>query len=119
MSPSRAAYLFAILTLASTSTLAQVTSRISVGPGGAEGNRNSLGAQVSADGRYVAFDTEASNLVPGDTNLRQDVFVYDRLLGGIERVSIGFHDQQANDGSALAGISEDGRFVVFVSEASN
>jgi len=57
----------------------RVTRRVSVGPAGRQANLNSFDSAISADGRHVAFDSEASNLVPGDTNGWGDVFVWDRF----------------------------------------
>jgi Tol biopolymer transport system component len=54
------------------------TTRVSLGPGEAQGNGHSSGAAISADGRWVAFSSAASNLVPADVNALQDVFVHDR-----------------------------------------
>ena len=51
------------------------TQRVSVGSGGVQGNGDSCDPAISADGRFVAFGSDASNLVPGDTNTRRDVFV--------------------------------------------
>jgi Tol biopolymer transport system component len=61
------------------------TTRVSVGPGGAQGNADSFLPAISADGRWVAFDSEASTLVVGDTNGEWDVFahnIYDNAVGG-------------------------------------
>lgn len=74
---------------------------------------------LSADGRFVAFESGASNLVPGDTNGWPDVFVVDRWLQTIERVSVGTGGIQGNRGSGFADISGDGRFVVFLSASTN
>lgn len=80
----------------------------------------SLGStSLSADGRYVTFDSNASNLVPGDNNFQLDIFVYDRHEGRIERVSVNDAGQGGNNQSFSPSISADGRFVTFVSEASN
>ena len=66
------------------------TRRVSVGPGGAQGNGDSsFSPAISADGRFVAFDSCATNLVPGDTNGAADVFVRDRQTGTTRRVSVG------------------------------
>ena len=54
------------------------TTRVSLGPGGAEGNGASVGTSISVGGRFVAFDSDSSNLVAGDTNNQWDVFVRDR-----------------------------------------
>ena len=56
-----------------------VTRRVSVGPGGAQANNQSFGPAFSAGGRHVVFESDASNLVAGDTNDHQDVFVWDRF----------------------------------------
>ena len=66
----------------------------------------------------MAFDSSASNLVPGDTN-RQDVFVHDRLTGTTELVSMDSVGIQGNGWSYSPAISADGRFVAFDSSASN
>src|SRR6266550_4433539 len=73
---------------------------------------------LSADGRYVAFMSGASNLVPGDTSFF-DIFVKDTQTGAITRVSTDSSGAQANEHSYEPTISADGRFVVFTSEASN
>lgn len=74
---------------------------------------------MSADGRYLAFVSLASNLVPGDTNNQPDVFVRDRQTNQITRVSVASDGTQADNGSALTAISADGRYVAFLSLASN
>jgi Tol biopolymer transport system component len=98
---------------------AQVTRRVSVGPGGQQANGESLKPAISAHGRLVAFSSGASNLVPGDTNGTSDVFVRDRVAQVTRRISVGPGGQQANGGSHSPAISADGRFVAFVSRASN
>ena len=77
------------------------------------------GPAVSADGRYVAFVSGATNLVTNDTNGFSDTFVRDRLNGTIELVSVATGGTPANDSSGLPAISPDGRFVAFTSLASN
>jgi Tol biopolymer transport system component len=96
------------------------TRRVSVGPGGAEGEAGSYRATISGDGRFVAFHSGADNLVPGDTNAAYDTFVHDLGTGITERVSLGPGGAQANgvNTSARPGISANGRFVVFCSEAT-
>jgi Tol biopolymer transport system component len=95
------------------------TERVSVGTGGGQGNANSFYSSMSADGRLVTFTSEATNLVPGDTNGVDDVFVRDRVAGTTERVSVATGGGQANSISAQSDISADGRFVAFLSDASN
>jgi Tol biopolymer transport system component len=98
---------------------AQVTRRVSVGPAGQQANGNSFQSAISADGRFVTFFSDASNLVAGDTNNAYDVFVRDRKLQVTRRISVGPGGQQANDGSVAPAISADGRYVAFRSYASN
>lgn len=95
------------------------TERISVTPEGAEGNHHSGHPVMNADGRYVAFLSAASNLVPDDTNARTDVFVYARATGSTERASVSSIGAEANDYSIEPAISPDGRYVGFLSPASN
>jgi Tol biopolymer transport system component len=99
--------------------VAHLTRRVSVGPGGQQANNNSFVPAISADGRFVAFTSSASNLVAGDTNDTDDVFVRDRMAQVTRRVSVGPGGQQANDGSSRPAISAHGRFVAFRSRASN
>jgi len=97
-----------------------ITQRVSVSSAGQQGNGASSYPAISADGRFVAFSSWASNLVAGDTNGTDDVFLRDRARGTTERVSVSTTGQQA-DGSAWGpvAISADGRFVAFTSAASN
>jgi Tol biopolymer transport system component len=92
--------------------------RVSLASDGTQGNGASSQASISADGRYVAFSSTASNLVPGDTNGVTDAFVYDRQTGSIECVSFGANGL-GNDSSSTPKLSADGRYVAFVSRASN
>ena len=86
---------------------------------GTQGNLDSNLPDTSADGRFVAFESQASNLVPGDTNSRSDVFVYDRQKRTTVRVSVRSDGAQGNDSSREPAISPDGRYVAFHSWASN
>ncbi|WP_262270788.1 cadherin domain-containing protein [Microvirga yunnanensis] len=95
------------------------TERISVGLTGEQGNSDSGQPSISADGRYVAYQGWASNLVEGDSNDAVDVFVFDRQTQTTERVSISSTGEQANGASMNASISADGRYVTFTSAASN
>lgn len=98
---------------------ARTTVRVSVGSGGQQGNGFTSRVSISADGRYVAFAADASNLVPGDTNAESDVFVRDLQTGTMARVSVGSSGQQGNGHSSDPGLSADGRFVAFDSAATN
>ena len=95
------------------------TERVSVKSGGAQANNASFGPAISADGRFVAFISRATNLVAGDTNGMDDVFVHDRVSGSTERMSLGVGGAQADGSSARPAISADGRFVAFKSDATN
>jgi hypothetical protein len=95
------------------------TTRVSVATGGAQANQPSQESVVSGNGRFVAFVSSATNLVPGDSNNQPDIFVHDRQTGTTERVNVGSGGAQANHVSYGPSISGDGRFVVFTSVASN
>ena len=95
------------------------TVRVSVASDGTQGNGNSLGVSISADGQYVAFESCADNLVPGDANGGYDVFVHDRLTGQTERVSVASDGTEGIGGSGHSSISADGRYVAFESDAYN
>jgi Tol biopolymer transport system component len=96
-----------------------ITQRVSVSGGGAQANGGSNWPSLSADGRFAAFSSTASNLVAGDTNGQSDVFVRDRQTGATERVSVASDGSQANLESYSSAISADGRFVAFQSFATN
>ena len=95
------------------------TTRVSVATGGGQANGNSYGPSISADGRYVAFESDATNLVSGDTNFSTDVFVHDRQTGQTTRVSVASDGTPANSSAFYPSISPDGRYVAFRSRASN
>ena len=94
-------------------------TRVSVDSSGAQANGGSRRTTISGDGRYVAFASEASNLISGDTNGTGDIFVHDRQTGQITRVSVDSSGAEANGGSDAPFISSDGRYVAFYSDASN
>jgi Tol biopolymer transport system component len=98
---------------------AATTTRVSVATGGAQANGNSDSPNISPDGRYVAFTSAATNLVPGDTNGTTDIFVRDLQTGTTSRESVDSNGLQANGSSSAPAISRGGRFVVFVSAATN
>lgn len=96
------------------------TERVSVASDGTQGNLGSYTANVSADGRYVAFESTASNLVAGLTGgYAQRVFVRDRTTGVTELVSVATGGAQADLGGSDPSISADGRYVAFTSYSSN
>jgi Tol biopolymer transport system component len=95
------------------------TTRVSVGSGGIQSNHPSIGPAISADGRWVAFDSSASNLAPEDANDTQDVFLHDRQTGTTTRLSVGPGGASGNMDSDNPAISPDGRWVAFSSLATN
>lgn len=96
------------------------TQRVSVDSAGTQENAacGSL-VSISSDGRFVVFDSPATNLVQGDTNGVRDIFVHDRQSGTTERVSVHLTGAQGNSNSQGAALSGDGRLVAFSSDASN
>lgn len=96
-----------------------ITSIVSNANDGSQGNSNSYSPSISADGRYIAFRSEATNLVAGDTNEVSDIFVHDQQTGQKERVSITNDGTQSNGDSYLPRISANGRYVAFYSMANN
>jgi subtilisin-like proprotein convertase family protein/Tol biopolymer transport system component len=100
------------------------TVRVSVSSTGAQANGPSRYPSISRDGKVVVFESNATNLVAGDTNGTTDVFVRDRRTGRTERVSVATDGAQGNGPSVLSrfttrAVSDDGRFVAFESLASN
>ena len=121
---------FAVLFCLATAVpaAAQIT-RVSVSTAGVVANSHSRAPSISADGRYVAFESTATNLVAGDTNGMSDIFVRDRDVdadgifdepGAVAttRVSVGVGGVQADRHCNWPAISGDGRYVVFESRAS-
>jgi hypothetical protein len=95
------------------------TTRVSIATDGTQANDESFSPAISSSGRFVAFRSDATNLVANDTNNDSDIFVRDRASGVTRRVSVDSDGDQANGDSILPAISADGRFVAFSSEASN
>ncbi len=93
--------------------------RVSVDSGGAQGDAHSNESDISANGRFVAFESDATNLVTGDTNGVSDIFVHDGKTGATERVSVHTSSTQGNGGSFGPAISADGHYVAFWSDATN
>ena len=91
-----------------------IVTRVSTDSAGNQGNGASDHSTISADGRYVAFESQASNLVPGDTNSNWDVFVKDLQTGITTRVSTDIAGNQGNNYSQRPTISADGRYVAFL-----
>jgi Tol biopolymer transport system component len=92
---------------------------MSVASDGKPGNGASFSPQISGDGRFVAFVSEATNLVGGDTNGAADVFVHDRETGRTTRVSVASNGAPVNGDAFTPSISGDGRYVAFATDAGN
>lgn len=106
-----------LLTIAAPASAAQgPLIRVSANPSGSQADGESSGGVVSGDGRYVAFTSSATNLVPGDTNGRDDVFRFDRTTGQLAVVSVTASGEFVQASHGLPVISGDGRFVAFWSE---
>jgi hypothetical protein len=104
--------------LTATDASAQATfSRVSVATDGGPADAESEGASISADGRYVAFSSAASNLVANDTNGSRDIFVRDRVANVTTRVSVTSAGEQRVGDSTAPDIGASGRFIVFLSTA--
>jgi Tol biopolymer transport system component len=105
------------------------TERVNIPSTGGQATAGSFSEQpmISADGRYVVFRSNATNLVPGDTNGLTDIFVRDLLAGTTERVSVGENGQAlgglsggvAGGGLDVSVISGDGGAIAFASQATN
>jgi uncharacterized repeat protein (TIGR01451 family) len=91
---------------------------VSVSSRGRQGEGLSSGADLSEDGRFVAFDSDAANLVRGDRNGITDVFRHDRTTGQTILVSLSTDGQQGDASSHAPAISADGRFIVFHANSS-
>ena len=104
---------------AATATQVCSTEWISKSWNGQPAAGNSFDSALSSDGRHVAFESEAANLVPGDSNGKNDIFVVDRFFHTVERVSVSSAGVQGNDHSLSPSMSGDGRYITFVSKSTN
>lgn len=95
------------------------TARVSVTSTGRQANESSIHAWISGDGRYVTFQSTATNLVPHDANKSSDIFVHDRKTGKTQLVSVGSSGHEGNGTSESPSISNHGGWVAFYSDASN
>lgn len=96
-----------------------LTTRVSVGSAGQQGNDDSAWPRISPDGRYVAFNSYAGNLVASDTNSHSDIFLHDLETSHTWRVSRTFDGAQPNGDSRVPAISQAAQFVAWYTEASN
>lgn len=96
----------------------RITTRVSVNSLGAQANGASWRVAISENGRYMAFSSDANNLVNGDTNGASDIFRHDRITGETIRVSLNSNGSEANMDSLYPAISGDGRIIAFASVAN-
>lgn len=94
------------------------TDRVSISATGGEPNNSSIRPSISADGRYVAFGSTATNLIPDDQNPGDDIYIHDRLTGETRVVSISDEGEQASGQSFIPTLSADGRLVSFTTPGS-
>jgi Tol biopolymer transport system component len=98
-----------------------LTTRVSFALFAGQGSKRSINPVISADGRYVAFASEADNLVSGDTNNMEDIFLHDRNALTMVRVNVATGGAQSTGifGASVSSISADGRFVAFSSPSAD
>ena len=95
------------------------TKLISAAPNGEEGNGDCYAPAISGDGKSVAFESNATNLITDDKNGVKDIFIWHSITNKIERVSVGNDDKEANAASYEPSVSGDGNLIAFTSTASN
>jgi len=100
-------------------TQTTTTTRVSVDSNGVEGDGPSSLPSISANGRYIAYHSAATNLVTSDTNLSIDLFLYDTQTATTTRVSVDGNGVEGNNISWKSSISRDGNFIAYLSNASN
>ena len=99
--------------------LSGTTERVGLSASGAQPNADCWPRVMSEDGRYILLESAATNLTAGDTNGVSDVFLRDRVTGTTERVSVAADGSQANGASRNGSLTNDGRYLLFSSDASN
>ena len=95
------------------------TKLISTAPSGGEGNGDCYAPTISGDGKSVAFESNATNLITDDKNGVKDIFIWYSVTNKIERVSLGNDGKEANAASYEPSVSGDGNSIAFTSTASN
>jgi hypothetical protein len=100
-------------------TVTNETTLVSVAGDNSPANGPSMNPQISAGGRFVLFESAATNLVAGDTNGVTDIFIRDRTANTTTRVSVASNGEQANAASRLASLTNDDTIIAFVSSATN
>lgn len=100
-------------------SVTETTARVSVGAGGVQANGASYLPSISGDGRFVAYMSDATNLVAGDTNGVTDIFLYDTVTETTTRVSVDSGGNEADIGSGYVSVSDNGRYITYHSDATN
>jgi len=100
-------------------TVTANTSRVNVNSSAIQGNGDSQYPSISWDGRYVAYWSNGTNIVSGDSNNRSDIFVYDTSTKTNRRISVSSSGIQGNQSSVDQAISGDGRYAAYTSWATN
>lgn len=95
------------------------TQRVSLNAFGEEADRGSRQPDISADGRYIVFASDATNLVSKDVNGARDIFFFDREGSSLRRVSVDSNGNQSSGNCIMPSVSDDGRFVAFESTADD
>jgi Tol biopolymer transport system component len=95
------------------------TTLVSQSSTSVQGNGNSSRPSISGDGNSIAFSSDATNLVPGDSNANQDVFLRNQNAGTTVRVSVSSAGAQGNSGTYNSSISTGGRYIAMTTSASN
>lgn len=116
---SAAATVVILFVLAGGARSAETPLLISASAAGAAGNAMNSNAALSGDGRFVVFDSTATNLTASEQGMLSDIFLKDAQTGVITLVSVDSSEAYANEQSWRPDISGDGRYVVFYSFASN
>ena len=99
--------------------IAKTTQLVSIAGDGTQANGLSSFSAINDDGKYVAYESTATNLVSGDTNGLSDIFLFDSTSQKTNRINVAANGTQANSISTLGSISDDGNYISFTSEASN
>lgn len=113
------AQIFLGLLITFFSTTTHALERANLGPGGVEANDEALHVDISADGRFIVFDSYATNLLPEDSDAIDDVYLLDRQTGELELISVNSDEMKGNGTSDRPAVSDDGNYVVFASSSTN
>lgn len=114
-----AVLVIAVLVATQATAISTSYSRVSVSSSNSQANGGSSSLTASADGRYVTFYSSASNLVTGDNNGKEDIFLKDTLNGTVTRINMRDNGTESNGSVYESYISSNGRYVVYSSTDSS